>query len=395
MKKKLILQTSEHFEKSFHSKPEYIFLSPGRINIIGEHVDYNDGFVLPAAINKYVCIVISSNKDSKCKIIAKDLNEIFEFDLQDNLVPNVEMWINYILGVLQQFKERNFAMQGFNAVFSSTVPIGAGLSSSAAVECGFAYALNKMFDFDLTKEEIALIGQKSEHTFVGVNCGIMDQFASVFGKKNKVIKLDCNTLEYEYYAADFKKYSLLLLDSNVKHTHLTSGYNVRRQEVEAGLKIIKQHFPEVKTFRNCTENMVLELKEKLGETIFKRCHFVVKEIQRVQDAANALSQSDFAALGKLMSETHEGLSKEYEVSCDEIDFLVDAVQYEKTVLGSRMMGGGFGGCSINLVEKGSEEALIKTISERYADAFGIELKAYKVKISKGTSLYKDNHAKIQ
>ena len=395
MKKKLIQQTSEHFEKSFHDKPEHIFLSPGRINIIGEHVDYNDGFVLPAAINKYVCIAISANKDSKCKIIAKDLNEIFEFDLEDNLVPNAEMWINYILGVLQQFKERNYPMLGFKAVFSSTVPIGAGLSSSAAVECGFGYALNKMFDFGLTKEEIALIGQKSEHTFVGVNCGIMDQFACVFGKKNKVIKLDCNTLEYEYHNADFKKYSLLLLDSNVKHTHLTSGYNVRRQEVEQGLNIIKQHFTEVKTFRNCTENMVLELKEQLGEIIFKRCHFVVKEIQRVQDAAKALSQSDFATLGELMSETHEGLSKEYEVSCDEIDFIVDAVQHEKTVLGSRMMGGGFGGCAINLVEKGSENDLIERISKQYRDAFGLELKPYKIKISKGTMLYKDNHATIQ
>ena len=389
MKKRLIQHTTEHFEKSFHEKPQHIFLSPGRINIIGEHVDYNDGFVLPAAINKYVCIAISANKDSKCKIIAKDLNEIFEFDLQDNLVPNVEMWINYILGVLQQFKERSFTMHGFNAVFSSTIPIGAGLSSSAAVECGFGYALNKMFNFGLTKEEIALIGQKSEHTFVGVNCGIMDQFASVFGKKNKVIKLDCNTLEYEYHNADFKKYSLLLLDSNVKHTHLTSGYNVRRQEVEQGLNIIKQHFPEVKTFRNCTEEMVISLKEQLGETIFKRCHFVVKEIQRVLDAVDALEKSDFVGLGKLMSETHHGLSKEYEVSCDEIDFLVDAVSNEKVVLGSRMMGGGFGGCSINLVEKGSENELIERISEQYRDAFGIELKPYKIKISKGTTLYKN------
>ena len=389
MKKKLIQHTTEHFEKSFHEKPQHIFLSPGRINIIGEHVDYNDGFVLPAAINKYVCIAISANNDSKCKIIAKDLNEIFEFDLKDNLVPNAEMWINYILGVLQQFKERNFPMFGFNAVFSSTVPIGAGLSSSAAVECGFGYALNKMFDFGLTKEEIALIGQKSEHTFVGVKCGIMDQFASVFGKKNKVIKLDCNTLEYEYHNADFKKYSLLLLDSNVKHTHLTSGYNVRRQEVEQGLNIIKQHFPEVKTFRNCTEETVISLQKQLGETIFKRCHFVVKEIQRVLDAVNALEQSNFAGLGKLMSETHHGLSKEYEVSCDEIDFLVDAVSNEKTVLGSRMMGGGFGGCSINLVEKGSENELIERISEQYRTAFGIELKAYKIKISNGTTLYKN------
>jgi galactokinase len=389
MKKKLIQNTTEHFEKLFHKQPEYIFLSPGRINIIGEHVDYNDGYVLPAAINKYVCIAISPNKNSSCKIVAKDLNEVFEFDLKDTLVSNSIMWINYILGVLQQLKEQKQFTNGFNAVFSSSVPIGSGLSSSAAVECGFAYAFNKIFDLGLTKEEIALIGQKSEHTFVGVNCGIMDQFASVFGKKNKVIKLDCNTLEYEYHKADFKKYSLLLLDSNVKHTHLTSGYNDRRNEVEQGLAIIKQHFPEVKTFRNCTSTMVLDLKEQLGETIFKRCHFVVKEIQRVQDAVNAIENSAFRTLGQLMTETHHGLSQEYEVSCEEIDFLVDAVQHEKSVLGARMMGGGFGGCSINLVEKGSENELIKKISEQYRSKFGIELKSYKVKISKGTTEYKN------
>ena len=388
MKKKLIQNTTEHFEKLFHKQAEYVFLSPGRINIIGEHVDYNDGFVLPAAINKYVCIAISSNKNSKCKIVAKDLNEIFEFDLKDTLVPNAEMWINYILGVLQQLKEQMQFESGFNAVFSSSVPIGSGLSSSAAVECGFAYAFNKMFALGLTKQEIAIIGQKSEHTFVGVNCGIMDQFASVFGKKNKVIKLDCNTLAYEYHKADFKKYSLLLLDSNVKHTHLTSGYNDRRNEVEQGLAIIKKHFPEVKTFRNCTENMLFELKKTLGETVFKRCHFVVKEMQRVQAAVEALSNSNFAQLGCLMTQTHQGLSKEYEVSCDEIDFLVAAVANDEKVLGARMMGGGFGGCSINLVEKGYEKELIEKISEQYRLQFGIELKSYKVKISNGTTEYK-------
>jgi galactokinase len=280
-------------------------------------------------------------------------------------------------------------MQGFDMVFSSTIPMGAGLSSSAALECGIGYAMSKMFDLKLTKEAIALIGQKSEHTFVGVNCGIMDQFASVFGKKNQVIKLDCTTLEHEFHKADFKKYALLLLDSNVKHTHLTSGYNVRRQEVEQGLAILKQHFPTLKSFRNCTESMVLEVKEKLGETLFKRCHFVVKEIQRVQEAVDALEQSDFKVLGKLMSETHHGLSQEYEVSCDELDFLVDAVQNEKTVLGARMMGGGFGGCSINLVEKGTENDLVNRISKQYQDQFGITLKAYKIKIAKGTTQYKN------
>jgi galactokinase len=388
MKKILIKNTSEHFEKMFHIKPNYIFLSPGRINVIGEHVDYNDGFVLPAAINKYICFAISKNANSECTIIAKDLNESYKFDLNVELKPIDKMWVNYILGVLHQLKSKGLN-EGFNVVFSSTIPMGAGLSSSAALECGIGFAMNKMHNLGLTKEEITRIGQKSEHTFVGVNCGIMDQFASVFGKKNKVIKLDCNTLEYQYQKTNFKKHSLLLLDSNVKHTHLTSGYNDRRNEVEQGLAIIKQHFPEVKTFRDCTYIMLLGLRENLGETIFKRCHFVIKEIQRVQDAVTALSNSDFNELGKLMSETHHGLSKEYEVSCDEIDFLVEAVQNENSVLGARMMGGGFGGCSINLVEKGSEKELIEKISAQYRDKFGIELKAYKVKISKGTSQYKN------
>lgn len=388
MKKKLIQHTKEHFEKLFHNQPEHIFLSPGRINIIGEHVDYNDGYVLPAAINKYICFAISKNQNSECAIIAKDLNEAYKFDLNDELKPIDKMWVNYILGVLHQLKDKGLK-QGFNIVFSSTIPMGAGLSSSAALECGIGYAMNKLYDLKLSKEEIALIGQKSEHTFVGVNCGIMDQFASVFGKKNKVIKLDCNTLEYEYHKADFKKYSLLLLDSNVKHTHLTSGYNDRRNEVEQGLAIIKNHFPEVKTFRDCSAIMLLGLKEQLGETIFKRCHFVVKEIQRVQDAVVALSNSDFIKLGNLMTETHQGLSQEYELSCDELDFLVNAVANETSVLGARMMGGGFGGCSINLVEKGSENELIEKISEDYRSKFGIELKSYKIKISKGTSEYKN------
>ena len=387
MKKKLIQHTSEHFEKIFQKAPETIFLSPGRINIIGEHVDYNDGYVLPAAINKYICFAVSKNETSECKLIAKDLNESYTFNLQDVIKPTETMWANYILGVIQQLKEKGFSLKGFNIVFSSTIPMGAGLSSSAALECGIGFAMNTLFNLGLTKAEIALIGQKAEHTFVGVNCGIMDQFASVFGKKNKVIKLDCNTLEYEYHNANFKKYSLLLFNSNVKHTHLTSGYNVRRQEVEKGLAIIKQNFPEVNTFRNCTEIMVLELKEKLGEIIFKRCHFVVKEIQRVQDAVTALEQFDFDKLGKLMTATHEGLSKEYEVSCKEIDFLVAAVQNDKSVLGARMMGGGFGGCSINLVEKGAENELTARVSENYRNTFGIELNAYKVKISKGTMLY--------
>lgn len=387
MKKKLVKQVTSFYEDCFNTAPQHIFLSPGRINIIGEHVDYNDGYVLPAAINKYICFAISESGSDICTIQAKDLDESYTFSLNDTLVPVDTMWINYFLGVLHQIKE-NHSIKGFNIVFSSSIPMGAGLSSSAALECGFAYALNEMNSIGLSKKEIALIGQKAEHTFVGVNCGIMDQFASVFGKKNRVIKLDCTTLEHEYHKANFKEYSLLLLDSNVKHTHLTSGYNVRRREVEEGLAIIKETYPQVKTFRDCTEEQVLSLKEQLGATVFKRCHFVVKEIQRVLDAVAALEVSDFKELGELMYETHNGLSNEYEVSCEEIDFLVDAVREDDAVLGSRMMGGGFGGCSINLLEKGAEKEIILRIKKEYKAKFGINLSAYKVKIAKGTTLYK-------
>ena len=387
MEKQLVRETVQHFRDTFHSEPNHLFLSPGRINIIGEHVDYNDGFVLPAAIDKYICFAISESDSQNCTIVAKDLQESYTFSLNNAIIPIDKMWVNYMLGVLNQLIDRSFPIQGFNIVFSSNIPMGAGLSSSAALECGFAFAMNDIFNFGLTKEEIALIGQKCEHTFVGVKCGIMDQFASVFGKENHVIKLDCRSLEYEYHKADFTNHSLLLLDSHVKHTHLTSGYNDRRTEVESGLQILKQQFPQINSFRDCTAEQVEEVKEILGEIRYKRCHFVVREISRVLQAVDALDNDDFEKLGKLMYETHDGLSNDYEVSCDEIDFLVNAVRNEDAVLGARMMGGGFGGCSINLVKKGAEDELITKIAAAYRKAFNIELSAYKVTISAGTSKY--------
>lgn len=387
MKKKLIQHTTKHFEKLFQKKPEYIFLSPGRINIIGEHVDYNDGFVLPAAINKYICFAISENENSECVLVAKDLNEAYSFDIKDQLQPVEKMWVNYIIGVLHQLKEKGLPEKGFTIVFSSTIPMGAGLSSSAALECGIAYAMNKMFQLKLSKEEIALIGQKAEHTFAGVNCGIMDQFASVFGKKNKVIKLDCTTLAYEYHKADFKEYQLVLFDSCVKHTHLTSGYNDRRDEVEQGLAIIKANYPEVTSFRNCTEKMVLSLKNTLSEIIFNRCLFVVQEIERVPLAIKALSNGNINQLGELMTKTHYGLSELYEVSCPEMDFLVTEALGEAEVVGTRMMGGGFGGCTINVVKKDTADNVIQKLTKAYKIKYNIDLKAYKIKITKGTSTY--------
>jgi galactokinase len=385
----LIKNTTAFFEESFGNAPEKIVLSPGRINIIGEHIDYNDGFVLPAAIDKIICFAFAKNNSKQSKIYAIDLNEEFEVDLTQPILLSNVIWTNYILGVIKQLQEKGFSFDGFNCVFSSDIPVGSGLSSSAALECGTIFGIAALFNLSIPKVEIALMGQKAEH-WVGINCGIMDQFSSVMGQENKVIKIDCRTLDYEYHDANFNDYSLILFDSNVKHSLMTSAYNERRQQCEEGIAIIKNNFPEISSFRDCTENQVLSLKDKMSENVFKRSLFAVKEIKRVSLACEALDNGDIQTLGKLMFETHQGLSVDYEVSCAELDMIVDTLKQEKAVIGSRMMGGGFGGCTINLIKKGEEEGIKSKLVKLYMEAFGIELKIYDVKISNGTSLYKEN-----
>ena len=382
----LIHTTTAFFRETFGNAPEKTVLSPGRINIIGEHIDYNDGFVLPAAIDKIICFAFEKNNSDFSKIVAIDLNEEFEINLTEEIALNDKVWTNYVRGVIQQLKINGYQFQGFNCVFSSNIPVGSGLSSSAALECGFLFGINELFNLNIKPIDIALMGQNAEH-WVGINCGIMDQFSSVMGKENKVIKIDCKTLEFEYHDANFNDYSLLLLDSNVKHSLFSSAYNNRREECEEGLSIIKNHYPEINSFRDCNENHVLHLKDKMSEDVFKRSHFVVKEISRVSKACEALDNGNIELLGQLLYETHQGLSWEYEVSCDELDFLVAAVKEEKTVVGARLMGGGFGGCTINLVKKGHEEAIKSKVSKSYFDKFGIVLKTYDVKIGNGTTLY--------
>jgi len=385
----LINNTIAFFQSNFGIAPEKTVLSPGRINIIGEHIDYNDGYVLPAAIDKIICFAFAKNNSKKSKIIAIDLNEEFEVDLTETITLSKVVWTNYVLGVIKQMQDNGFLFDGFDCVFSSNVPVGSGLSSSAALECGMIFGIKELFDLPIPKIDIALMGQKAEH-WVGINCGIMDQFSSVMGLENKVIKIDCKTLEYEYHNADFNDYSLILFDSNVSHSLFSSAYNTRREECEEGLSIIKNAFPEITSFRDCSENHVLGLKDKMTPNVFDRCHFVVKEINRVTLACEALDNGNIEALGKLLFETHEGLSKEYLVSCDELDFIVATLRKEKAVIGSRLMGGGFGGCTINLIKKGEEEAIKSKLSKLYKEAFDIEMKIYDVKIGNGTSLYNAN-----
>ncbi len=384
----LIKKTTNFFQETFKSVADKVVLSPGRINIIGEHIDYNDGYVLPAAIDKIICFAFEKNNTNTANIFAIDLNESVEIDVTKEAELSDVVWTNYLRGVLLQLKLKGFEIGGFNCSFSSNIPTGSGLSSSAALECGFLFGINEMFNLGIKSIDIALMGQKAEH-WVGIKCGIMDQFSSVMGLENKVIKIDCRTLDYTYHEANFVDYSLILFDSNVKHSLFTSEYNNRRLECNEGLAIIKANYPEIESFRDCAENQVVTLKSKMSDKVFRRSLYAVKEIKRVIQACEALDKGDIATLGKLMFETHDGLSKDYEVSCAELDYLVDLAKAEQDVVGSRLMGGGFGGCTITLVKKGSEAAIKEKFTKLYTEKFNIELKIYDVKVSNGTSLYKN------
>ena len=385
----LIQDTTAFFKEKFGNVPDKIVLSPGRINIIGEHIDYNDGYVLPAAIDKIICFTFEKNNSNTANIQAIDLNESVVIDVTKEEVVSDVVWTNYLRGVLFQLKLKGYKIGGFNCAFSSNIPIGSGLSSSAALECGFLFGINEMFNLGIKSIDMALMGQSAEH-WVGINCGIMDQFSSVMGLENKVIKIDCRTLDYTYHDADFVDYSLILFDSNVTHSLFTSEYNNRRIECNEGLSIIKENYPEIESFRDCDVDHLTNLKSKMSDNVFRRSLYVIKEIKRVIQACAALDKGDIKTLGKLMFETHDGLSKDYEVSCAELDYLVDLAKAEEDVIGSRLMGGGFGGCTITLVKKGSENAIKEKFTKLYADQFNIDLKIYDVKISNGTSLYKTN-----
>ncbi|MCD0475535.1 galactokinase [Flavobacterium sp. EDS] len=382
----LIKKTTRFFTEKFGNEPQKIILSPGRINIIGEHIDYNDGYVLPAAIDKIICFALEKNNSQKSKIYAIDLNDELELDLTKEIQLSDIVWTNYILGVVKQLQDNGFSLEGFNCVFSSNIPVGSGLSSSAALECGMIFGIKELFNLTINKVDIALLGQKAEH-WVGINCGIMDQFSSVHGLENKVIKLDCKTLEFEYHEANFNNYALVLFDSNVKHSLFTSEYNTRREECEKGLSIIKKYFPEIKSFRDCQESQLLSIRDKMDEIVFKRVHYVINEIRRVAQACDALDNGNIELLGQLLFDTHKGLSVDYEVSCEELDMLVATAKEDDAIIGSRLMGGGFGGCTINLIKKGQENEVKNKFSSLYLDIFGIELKFYDVRIGNGTSLY--------
>lgn len=382
MKEKLI---QEHTEL-FGVKP-MIVCSPGRINIIGEHTDYNGGFVLPAAIDKAAYLAISLRDDYEINLMAQDLDEKFSISINDLKPVGDISWPNYILGAVAQFQIKEIPLRGFNAILTSDVPIGAGLSSSAAVECATTFALNELLHTNLGRLEMVKMSQKAEHEYAGVMCGIMDQFASMMGKKDHVIKLDCRSLEYEYVPFKLEGIKILLLNTNVKHSLASSEYNTRRKECAQAVEWIKQDESKVNSLRDVTEAMLDKYVLPKDKLIDKRSRFIVQEIDRLQKACEDLQKrGDIKALGKKMFETHDGLSIMYEVSCYELDYLVDFVRNNDAVIGARMMGGGFGGCTINLVKEESISNLIEELQPMYSHAFNKDLEYYIVGIEEGTSV---------
>jgi galactokinase len=378
----------EKFRELYQSEP-LIVRSPGRVNIIGEHTDYNNGFVLPAAVDKAIYVAVGLNPDpGTISLYSNEFGDSHEVALSA-IQPTDKQWPNYILGVADQLIKRGYKIPGFNLVIDGDVPIGAGMSSSAAVECATALALNEILGLGIGRMDLALIAQKAEHEFAGVMCGIMDQFASVFGRKDHVIKLDCQSLEYEYVPLKMDGYKLLLLNTNVKHSLASSEYNTRRAQCEAGVALVKEHHPEVRSLRDVTLEMLHKHVEEVDPLVFKRCRFVVQENQRLLSGCEDLRNGDLRSLGHRMYSTHDGLSKEYEVSCPELDFLVDAVRNEEAVLGARMMGGGFGGCTINLVREDAIEGLIERVAQQYREQMNMELTAYVAQVEQGTEVIRD------
>ncbi len=366
--------------------PHLTIQSPGRINFIGEHTDYNNGFVLPTAIDRNITFKLRKNKtDNVCNIYSVNYDKNFSIHLENIKISDVA-WENYILGVIYEMQQLTNKIKGFDCVLSSDIPIGSGISSSAALECGLAFGLNELFDLNLDKLTLVKLAQRAENNFTGTMCGIMDQYASVMSKKDKVILLDCRSLTHEYIPLKIKPYKILLLNTNVSHSLASSEYNTRRKECEKGVNIIREKYTKVNSLRDVDESMLAEFESILSENIYRRCKYVIEEKTRVLDAVEELKKNKLKNFGKLMYATHIGLSNEYEVSCAELDFLVEYSKDFDAVIGARMMGGGFGGCSINIIHEDAISDFVEKVSKTYFEKFNIKLDTIEAFPRGGTSI---------
>jgi len=373
------------FVAQFGVEPSYVVSSPGRINLIGEHVDYNSGFVLPAAIDKYMYVAVSERSDNALYMYAADIQESFQTSLQDPLQHSSLGWPNYILGVIDALQIGGYTVNGFNILITGNIPVGAGVSSSAALECATVFACKQLFKLDISKEAMVTTAQLAENKFVGVNCGVMDQFASMFGKTDHVIKLDCADLSYTYFPFKLDGISIVLFDTFVKHALASSEYNTRRQECETGLDAMHKQF-SIASFREATLAMLDAVAIVITDKVYNRCKYVIEEIARMEVACKHLLAGEINAFGACMYETHTGLSKLYEVSCPELDKIVESCSPEPAIIGARMMGGGFGGCVIALVQTNEVEAVYGRINAVYEQTFGCSMGKYVMQIGDGTVL---------
>jgi galactokinase len=385
----LLSQLTTSFQKHFYpesadqpSGNPILICSPGRVNLIGEHTDYNEGFVLPAAIDKAIYLAVGPRSDNELHFVAYNIKKTYRGSLSD--LSHTHSWADYLLGVVAQFRQAGYQIGGFNCVFGGTIPMGAGLSSSAALENGVGFALNELFGLGLDRITILKLSQRAENEFVGAKVGVMDMFASMMGKADHVIKLDCRSLEYTYAPLRMDGISIVLCDSRVKHSLVTSEYNTRRAECEAGVRFLKTFYPDIKSLRDVTMPMLDQHLRDTEPHIYRRCAYVVQENQRLLDGVAALEANDIAAFGQLMYGSHEGLSKWYEVSCPELDILVDIARRHPGVLGARMMGGGFGGCTINLVREEALEDFTNLITKQYRASTGKDTYLHVCKIQDGT-----------
>ena len=386
----IMIEEKEHLEsikkmhlEVFGNSPKVVVRSPGRINLIGEHTDYNDGFVFPAAINKAIYFVASRNEKGLFRFSSADYGESIEMKISD-LQPSKTLWANYLLGVAKQHIESGFGIEGVDCVFGGNIPIGAGLSSSAAIETGFSLVLEKLFEYSVSKIQHVKMSQKAEHEYAGVMCGIMDQFAIVHGKTNTALKLDCRNLEFEYVNINLEEYDIILCDTKVKHSLASSEYNNRRKECEQGVEILKKYNPSINALRDVDLGFLQLHEKEFTKTIYKRCKYVIEENLRVNKAFDALVDGDVLQLGQLMFKSHQGLKNDFDVSCKELDVLEEIARDSGNVIGARMMGGGFGGCTINIVKKEGTEKFSELISEKYKEVSGFYPEINIVKIGNGT-----------
>ncbi|MEO6039422.1 MAG: galactokinase [Saprospiraceae bacterium] len=375
------------YRERFGEAPALVLRAPGRINLIGEHTDYNEGFVLPAAIDRAIWMAVSPRSDATIILLADDFQDEYQGTL-DQLQKSGKGWPDYLLGTFSELMKAGKKVGGVNVVYGGDIPLGAGLSSSAAVESGMLFALNELFQLGLSRPELARLAQRSENMFVGMQCGIMDMFASLMGRAGHALQLDCRSLEYRYYPVDFPDHTFFLCNSGVKHQLVDSEYNTRRQQCEEGVRLLQAVFPEIHSLRDVRPDMLQAERNQLPALVYKRCHYIVEENARVLAASQALEKGELEAFGELLYQAHRGAQTEFEISCPEVDFLVDLTRDRPEVLGSRMMGGGFGGCTINLVERSRVAEFHGFATRRYREAFGRDLPGWEVALTDGVGPWK-------